>query len=184
MQALERAVLRTQQLAPWALLDCQNVFLIFLQYNKIWNIQRENAFLGSWFSTRAWWHFSAVEHLVIKYQGVNDLAVSMSFDLEQLGPLHWASFSSQSPEVHSCRTQDKSAGKNKQGSGSLHDVCHTPSALPKHALPPHLPLPLLSQHFWPSRLYLKDQHSFDHVKPNTEKRYLCTCTDGYSLSLP
>lgn len=40
----QRWWLRTQQLVPPALVDGQNVLLLFLLYNKTGTIQRENAF--------------------------------------------------------------------------------------------------------------------------------------------
>lgn len=97
-------------------LGWQNVFLIFPQHNKTWPIERETALLRRLYKGL----LPAVEQLVIKYQGVNNLDDSMSFDLVQLALLHWGSFS-RVPEVHSSRCQDCPRGKQAGAAASA--VC-------------------------------------------------------------
>lgn len=128
----------TQQLALPALTNLSNVSLIFFHSTGNKTLWKGKLVLWSGFSTRAQWHFLAAEQPVIKYQGINGLAGSMSCGLRPLQLPDWCSFSSQVPEMHSLAPQDKSAGQNQQGAAacSLYFL-RAGSVLPKYVLPLH-----------------------------------------------
>lgn len=79
---------------------------------------------------------------VIKYRGANDPADSRSFDLVQLGLLHWAHSPFRFLRCTAPGPRTSPLGKTK-GSSSIHCLCKATWALPERTLSPRFPMTLL-----------------------------------------